>query len=255
MIQYAISEDIDLFVLLGGQSNAYGNTDGQPPTRPELIGDVNNAFIFDTDDYYTLNYPSNNQGNAFASELSLAYNYTTKTQRPIYIEKVAIPGPAIAQVSGEDDYNVNSGELFPGLKTAYTRLSGKIDSLGVSNPKIVLIWIQGERDARLGFGSQYESNFSDILNELNLVRQLDLVILNVINENIINNNQTPNFTKKNIDSVINAQMNLASNNDYIVNISMNEFTLSIIDNLHYGSEGQEQIGDQLFNIIKTNLGF
>ena len=54
------SSKIDLFVLLGGQSNAKGNTSGLAPTRSELIGSITDAYIYNGSSYATLHYPNNN---------------------------------------------------------------------------------------------------------------------------------------------------------------------------------------------------
>lgn len=241
--------EYDLFVLQPGQSNNFGQTGSQPPTRPELIGDINNAFIWDVDDYKTLNFPGNNQGDSFACEMSLAYNFTSQTGRQIYIDKIAVPGTAIYQESGNSDWNVASNELIVNLKDAYQRLINKAQSIGSENPKFVMIWIQGERDARVIESQQYYANFTDILNEVNSMMELDLVILNVLNSQLINSD---GFVQPYLDNVINHQLQVARDNSNVVNLDMNDFQLGL-DLLHYPSESQELIGDKAFDIIDDIL--
>lgn len=243
---------IDLYLLIGGQSNAVGTTSGADPTRSELLDPITNCIIDKNGTFETLDYPLNNQGNEFGPELSFGYNYTINTGAIMHMAKRAYSGSAVGIDISRDDFNVASLQDIVDLKDGLTKLKDKAILDGAANPKFVMVWIQGERDARLAFGADYQLNFNDILDELNIIETLDYVVLNLLNEGIVN--ASIYYEEVNITAVRNAQIALGAEHTYIDTIDMNNYTLGA-DDLHFTAEAQQLLGDALFNLVKAKYNF
>ena len=241
----------DMFILLAGQSNAVGNTSGLPPTRPELLGDIDNAMVWKGAFYGPLNYPNTNLGSLFGSEMSLAYNYTTNINKTLYIDKTAFGSTAIAQEVGFNDWNVNSNEHIVDLRASLTRLKNKAIELGVSSPKFVLVWIQGAKDANLATGNIYEANFNDILTDINAIQQLDYVIMNITNTDAYLN-ISGDILEADVLVLRDAQIALSSQG-YIENLDLDAFEYNLADPIHYTPNGYQNIGDAVWNMIKLKF--
>lgn len=246
MINPFLGDSIDLFILLFGQSNAVGTTSGDP-SRLELIGDIPQSYIYSDAVYQQLNYPDNNNGAAFGCELSLCFDYTNYCRRDVYIEKHARNGSSLAQEVGRQDWNVLSNELIVDAEDAMTRLKAKAAELNCKNPKFVSVWIQGERDARIGTGDEYQANFNAVLDALNAIQPLDLTVMNILNPQIVNS--SVDFTEENVQSVRQAQIDLINEHDYVIALDMLNYELGA-DDLHFTGDAQQQIGTDVFKMIQ-----
>lgn len=242
------NDSINLFVLAFGQSNLLGSTNSIDPSRLELHGNIPQAYIYSGSNYEQLNFPNNNNGLSFGPELSLCFDYTNYCRRDIYIEKVASSGAGISAEDGRSDFNVSTNELIVNVKSALSRLKAKSIELDSKNPKFVVLFIQGERDARINTGAFYYQNFSDIITELDNIQKLDLIIINVLNQQIVNNGN--GITFETLESVRQAQINLIKNNSRIRGLDMNKYPLRSDDHLHFTNVAQQMIGTDAFKTIQ-----
>lgn len=225
----------------GGQSNALGTNASTPSTSPiDYTAPITDVFIRTSGSTFaTLDYPSNDKGDAVGSNLSMGYALRSAFNRPLYTDVTALSGAPIAAEDGRQDFNVSTGELYPTLSASMLIIQNAIIAQE-REPYMILLWIQGERDtATPEMAAAWYDNFDDIVNQLIADGvSLDAVIVCYLNE-------TLDVDPTNRSLVRNNQIQwVADHPGFGWGFDLNPYPLGA-DEIHYDGSEQEQIGIDL----------
>ena len=135
--------------------------------------------------------------------------------------------------SPEGDTPETNGEL-------YNRLMERVHN-AVQNENIktvTFIWMQGERDARQGWGDVYAESLTGLIRQLesDLGRENIHVIIGRLSDFDMDNSDYPHWTV-----VRTAQMSVAESSPNIALINTDDLN-GPADDLHYTAEGYEELG-------------
>lgn len=246
-IKYAdgVSDHLEYdVILMGGQSNMVGQgklTDLEPMT-------FSNVSVFDFGVHPNLTPPKGNFGPEVGLSMSLDKNYPNKK---FILIKYAIGGASLLDWS--PNYDPQKAEItgHPEFGNMYKRLITLTDSLtkGRKVTLRALLWMQGERDARIPeAGVDYYSNFTLLVNSIR--KDLESPDLPVIFGKV---NPPPDRYPA-LDTVVRAQMRISQElpNTYVIDTDDLE---KWEDDLHYSSKGQIKLGvkfgEKLTELLKN----
>ena len=218
-------------ILMGGQSNMVGQ--GKQSDLEKMT--FANITFFDFSLDANLTKSKDHFGPEIGLSKELSKNYPNKK---FILIKYAIGGASLLDWS--PNYNKGKAEItgHPEFGNMYDKLLTLTDSLTNGyNVKIkALLWMQGERDARIPeAGENYYQNFE--------------LLISSIRKDLGNQNLPVIFGKVNppedgypaLDAVVNAQIRISKviPNTYIIDTDDLE---KWKDNLHYSSNGQLDLG-------------
>ena len=249
-----INKNIVLNLLISGQSNGVGTSEDGLLASQYLRDPIQNALIYDGVNWSTLEYNVNNKGNdagtnRYGSELSFAFNWVDKVGK-VNIEKYAVGATGIAQDGTKDDFNVNSNELFPNLKSAYQNLVNYSNNTKQDNETHIFVYYPffGERDAVLNNGNEFDTNFIDMVNELETIKSFHHIFINQLSSNAITTGYAPAI---NVNRVRNAADRLKihfGNKGILTDMTQYGFH----DAIHFSAINYEKIGNDLSDkLIQT----
>lgn len=233
-VKYAdgVSDQLEYdVILMGGQSNMVGQgklIDLEPMSFP-------NSTFFDFSTNPNLTPPKGNFGPEVGLSMVLRKNYPN---RRFLLIKYAIGGASLLDWS--PNYDAQKAEItgHPEFGNMYKRLITLTDSLTKGhNVKFrALLWMQGERDARIPeAGMHYHNNFELLINSIRKdLKSPDLpVIFGKVNP--------PPDRYPALDTVVRAQMRITQElpNTYLIDTDDLE---KWDDDLHYSSNGQINLG-------------
>jgi hypothetical protein len=218
-------------ILMGGQSNMVGQgklTDLEPMS-------FSNVTFFDLGLNPSLTPPQGNFGPEVGLSMELSKNYPNKR---FLLIKYAIGGASLLDWS--PNYDQQKAEItgHPEFGNMYKKLIMLTDSLTKGHQVKVraLLWMQGERDARIPeAGVNYYNNFELLINSIRKdLKSPDLpVIFGKVNP--------PPDRYPALDTVVGAQMRISQElpNTYLIDTDDLE---KWEDDLHYSSNGQIDLG-------------
>lgn len=245
----ALGLDEYLGMIIAGQSNAVGLTTPAVPTAT-YAGVIEGAAIRTTGNTFkTLKYPTNNKGSDFGCELTLCYDLFAAWGRPVFIEKVAVSGAAVYDDFPNQNYNIHSAStIYPELRDGILALKTRIRLYG-KTPKIILIWIQGERDTQNStVANAWNANFEEIYTQL----IIDGAAADYVMMNLLNPDQTAAGTPTERATVRAGQLQFINNHTNGFALDMAGRALQA-DNLHYTGPAQEQIGHDIATIVFNQI--
>jgi len=233
-------------ILMGGQSNMVGQGD---------LNDIGNYSLPDNIKYYDYGMApgfKKHPSDKFGPEMGLAQVLSSRyPDKSFILIKYAIGGSSMLNWS--TDYDplkaelTGKAELFGSM---YKAFNDKVDSIlqDVKHKKVALLWMQGERDARVPEAAvEYYVNFKDLIESIRIdVKNSDLpVIFGKIN--------SPVELYPALEIVRDAQ-------EKIVNSVSNTFLIDTDDlekwddQIHYSSKGQvalgKRFGEQIVLILE-----
>lgn len=249
-ITYTLELDDIIGACIAGQSNGYGfNVGDTPSTTPvDLQAPMENVFVNNSGSWQQLNWPINDYGDDVGSILTTGYYLEQTYDRPVYLDVLAVSGAPVAAEAGRQDFNISTAELFPQLLTTMLDIQNKIIAEN-RDPFMVLVWIQGERDAGASASATaYRDNVDDVVNELIIGGvQLKAVVMNILNDDLTSSG----ILLTDLRTVQNHQLQFINQNEIAWPLDMNLFTLGA-DFIHYPGAQQELIGIESHGII-TNF--
>lgn len=220
-------------ILLAGQSNmeGMGKVSDLSPMNFESI------HFFD----FGLNSNMKKPVGNFGPEIGLAktLNENFPNRKFIFI-KYAIGGSSLLDWAPKYDTEKAKISGHPEFGNMYARLLELTDSLtsGLSTKPVAVLWMQGERDARIPeAGKDYYKNFKNLINSMR--KDLDdkslLFIFGKVNP--------PRETYLALETVNRAQVKTAEKikNTFLISTDNLE---KWGDNLHYSSQGQLELGER-----------
>lgn len=246
-----LSLDHNIGIVVAGQSNSYGTNASTPSTTPvDLTAPMTDVFIqVSLGNWQTLDYPTNDEGDAVGCNLTLGYYLRQAFNRPVYMDVIGVSGAPVSAEAGRQDFNVSTRELYVDLLNSLKGVRDKI-ILEDRTPFLILVWIQGERDTNTAAQADaYDDNLRDVINSL-IADGVDLkaVIINRINTGIFAAGPLP----ANIATVRARQTEIVDQKSFAHIFEMNAYTLSA-DNIHYDGDQQEQIGIDLVDFINGTI--
>lgn len=225
-------------ILMGGQSNMVGQ--GKQTDLEKMT--FANITFYDLGLNPDLTNPKGNFGPEVGLSMELSKQFPDSK---FILIKYAIGGASLLDWSPNYSYQKAKITGHPEFGNMYNKLLSITDSLtkGYNVKLKALLWMQGERDARIPeAGIDYYKNFELLINSIrkDLKNPEMPVIYGKINP--------PKERYPVLDTVVNAQKRISEEltNTYIVetdNIEKWE------DNLHYSSNGQIDLGTRFGKII------
>lgn len=229
-------------ILMGGQSNMVGQgklTDLEPMS-------FSNVTFFDLGLNPSLTPPQGNFGPEVGLSMELSKNYPNKR---FLLIKYAIGGASLLDWS--PNYDQQKAEItgHPEFGNMYKRLIMLTDSLTKGHQVKIraLLWMQGERDARIPeAGVDYYNNFELLINSIRKdLKSPDLpVIFGKVNP--------PPDRYPALDTVVGAQMRISQElpNTYLIDTDDLE---KWEDDLHYSSNGQIDLGVKFGEMLTEHI--
>ncbi len=218
-------------VLMGGQSNMVGKG------KIEVLNKMN----FKNISYFDFGLEPNfiNPIDNFGPEVGVAEELNNNFPNENFILiKYAIGGSSLLDWS--PNYSKEKAEItgYPEFGNMYEKLLNKIDSVtaGLNYEIVALLWMQGERDARIPeAGKDYYNNFKLLISSLR--NDLNSPNLPIIYGKI----SPPKDKYPAVDTVVSAQLKINQDlhNMYIISTDDIE---KWDDNTHYSSNGQLELG-------------
>lgn len=229
-------------ILMGGQSNMVGQgklTDLEPMS-------FSNVTFFDLGLNPSLTPPQGNFGPEVGLSMELSKNYPNKR---FLLIKYAIGGASLLDWSPNYDQQKAKITGHPEFGNMYKRLIMLTDSLTKGHQVKVraLLWMQGERDARIPeAGVNYYNNFELLINSIRKdLKSPDLpVIFGKVNP--------PPDRYPALDTVVGAQMRISQElpNTYLIDTDDLE---KWEDDLHYSSNGQIDLGVKFGEMLTEHI--
>lgn len=250
---YAQNDQIG--VIFGGQSNMAGQNSPDIPSVPYNAA-ISGARLRNSGGAWgTMIYPSNNLGAIgganFGPELSFSYALQAAFGRIIYGVKVSKTGASMFSDPTNPHFNIDSAgadPLYPTLLAEALALKARIVATG-KTPKIILYWIQGERDCLNSTTvAAWSTNF---MNMVNALIAAGVPIYKIIID--INDPTQTAGSPADLATLIAAKNALvAANPGYIYGQSMVGIPRAA-DNIHYTGPGQITNGINGAAIVTTNI--
>jgi len=234
-------------ILMGGQSNMVGQG---------KIEEIDNSELPDNIKYFNYGMSPGfkiSSSDRFGPEIGLAQQLSAKyPDKEFILIKYAIGGASMLNWSADYDSLkakiTGNPELFGNMHKAFNQ---KTDSIlqGMKHQKVALLWMQGERDARIPeAGVDYYDNFKNFVESIGIdSKNTDLPIL-------FGKVNPPLERYSALDTVRKAQ-------ERIVNDVANTFLIETDDlekwddEVHYSSNGQldlgRRYGEQLIMIMEN----
>ncbi|MAO15461.1 MULTISPECIES: sialate O-acetylesterase [Flavobacteriaceae] len=218
-------------ILMGGQSNMVGR--GKQIDLDEMM--FSNISFFDFGLSPGLINPKDNFGPEIGISMQLSKNNPNKK---FILIKYAIGGASL--LDWAPNYSKDKAEITgnPQFGSMYNRLIKLTDSLteGLNAKVKALIWMQGERDARIPeAGKDYYGNFEKLINSVRIdyENQEMPIIFGKINP--------PKAWFPALDNVVDAQIRISEEipNTYFIDTDSLE---KLNDDIHYSSNGQINLG-------------
>ncbi len=229
-------------ILMGGQSNMVGQgklTDLEPMS-------FSNVTFFDFGLNPSLTPPKGNFGPEVGLSMELSKNYPNKR---FLLIKYAIGGASLLDWSPNYDQQKAKITGHPEFGNMYKRLIMLTDSLTKGHQVKIraLLWMQGERDARIPeAGVDYYNNFELLINSIRKdLKSPDLpVIFGKVNP--------PPDRYPALDTVVGAQMRISQElpNTYLIDTDDLE---KWEDDLHYSSNGQIDLGVKFGEMLTEHI--
>lgn len=241
-------------IMIWGQSNALGSTDGVAPTTSPINYQlpITSASIYipSSGRFNTLQYPANNDGNLFGCELSVSYDIIQAIGRPIHIGKKAVTGAPLYNQVGTDNFSPDAAagdRLIDDLVTVNVALKNRCALYG-KTPFIISIWIGGEADSQsdataAAIRTNYEATKAYVLANGG---QIDAEIVSILNQNYAN------ATPTQIATVRSELTSYCDETSTAYDLDMDAFPLRA-DNIHFTGPGQEAIGIASADIILDDI--
>ena len=239
--------------LLGGQSNAKGLADPSGlPTSPhnlQLPQDDVDFYSTDAGGLTTLR-PLANFGPEITWGRRLADELGDGLTTRVAIIKYALGGTdlEVDWKAGGDGTTSGDG---PRYVTFQNEVGAGLAALASAYPGAVIeiegmLWVQGERDAKVGYENNYGANLTDFISDVRLTYGADLPF--IISRLSIDQTDIPAGP---LVIVRAAQDAVAAADPLAAVVDTDGFGLQV-DNLHFNALGQQQIGDasaiQLLNL-------
>jgi hypothetical protein len=166
------------------------------------------------------------------------------------MNKVAVDGAPIADEDGRQDFNINTNELYITFRDSTKDLVDKCYTLEKC-AIIVVVWIQGERDAGFtSYADSYLSNMNAIDARLSAegapVHHWIMTLINTALTSV-------GLTAANIATVRSAQQAFASARRNVTTFDMSAYTLDAGNPAHYSGAQYELIGTAIANLIKSDV--
>ena len=156
----------------------------------------------------------------------------------------ALPGEDIVLIkyaaSGtdlENNWDPATGPEYTAFKNTVAAALAELDTQGVTYNIQAMLWTQGERDARQGFGPNYESNLSAFIADVRSEYGSDLPFL----VSQLSSGQT-DLPALGLSQVRTAQANVAAGDPGTHLIVTDTFPLDHDGDLHFGTNGQLALG-------------
>lgn len=238
-----------LGIIIAGQSNAVGLTTPDVPTST-YAGVIEGIAIRTTGSTFkTMKYPTNNKGSNFGCELTLGYDLFQEYGRPVFMEKVAVSGAAVYDDFPNPNYNIHSAStIYPDLRDGILALKARIALYG-KTPKIILIWIQGERDTQNStVAAAWNANFEEVYTRL----ILDGAAADYVVMNLLNPDQLAAGTPAERALVRAGQQKFITDHANAFPLDMDGRALQG-DDLHYTGAAQEQIGHDIASMVFNQI--
>ena len=256
-VDRAIGE-VDVLIL-AGQSNAVGRTDGSfltgqgpgaggfPGGFPGVLwsrlwydlpveGDSGGAFV-------AMGPQEKGDGSTFfGPEITLGATAAMETMHELAIVKVAQGGTSLAGDPNKADWHPHTrGELFDLLIDTVGQATAALEDDGEEYRFAGLFWVQGERDSRsFDMASSYEANLTDWIAAVR--DALDEPGLPVVISRI--HDDLPSEAFLYADQVRDAQLAVAGADPLVQWIDADDLSLSS-DQIHYDETGQLELGRRL----------
>lgn len=232
-------------VLMGGQSNMVGRgkvSDLQDSALPDGF------ILYDFSLKYDLTKPEGN----FGPEIGLAQVLHQKLpDRKFILVKYAIGGASL--LDWAPDYSREKAKMTGHTEfgNMYKKLFSKLDSVNKLYKRtriVALLWMQGERDARiLEAGLVYRENFEKLIRAAR--RDTDVPKLPVIFGTI--NPLEKGWPAREKVRKAQSDISMSDNGAFLIDT---DALLKWDDSLHYSSKGQidlgKAFGEKLVNILK-----
>jgi len=244
-----------LGIIFGGQSNMAGQNSPDTPSAPYNAAISGSRLKNAGGAWGTMIYPTNNLGAItganFGPELSFCYNLQAAFGRIVYSVKVSKTGASMFSDATNPHFNIDSAgadPLYPTLLAEALALKARIVATG-KNPKIILYWIQGERDCLNSTTvAAWSANF---MNMVNALIAAGVPIFKIIID--INDPTQTAGSPADLATLIAAKNALvAANPGYIYGQSMVGIPRAA-DNIHYTGPGQITNGLNGASIVTTNI--
>lgn len=236
------SSGVTLYVLWG-QSNQEGSP-VDPGNLPEyLTGPQDSIYIYNNNQYETLEAGVNSLGNPWGPEMEMGYRLREHYNTKIYISKYAVGGTSLGPTAGQD-WLPSLDERYVTALAHYNASLAKLQSDLPGETIIVKhLWNQGEQDMDSDTNStNYEVNETALFNQ----------IISDINPTQILSARTSIKVPKNVtyrERVRTAKVNNASVFDIVYLIDTDSFTVEgdQPSGLHFDANGLVQLGEAYYN--------
>lgn len=249
-LPYTTSNDVDVYIM-DGQSNNKGKGEvSELPAR--LQGPLLNQYIWHENDFEILEDGQNQVGYAltsaggfdyseFGAEMEFAYQ-RKQENKTSYIVKVGRGGTYLAQKAGDDHSELSSNELHDRMLSLVSDAITNLQNAGKTPIIKAYFWMQGEWD---GLNTTDADNYEiNLTNKIAAVRS-DLSLPNlpvIIGRLSVNQTGVPERS-----TIRTAQDNVNTDVDNTSLIDTDSYTM--LDTLHFDTDGQISLGLALYNNI------
>jgi hypothetical protein len=217
--------------LLGGQSNMVGSGTDVGDLPPALRGPQDDVLFF----YGGTSSPISLQpgsGSQYGPEITFGRAMAD-----------AFPGQSIALIKHaqggtdlQNQWDPATGSVYANFRTVVADGLEALARAGHTNEIVGMLWTQGERDARLGYGASYEANLNEFIADVRARYGADLPFL----LSQLSALQT-NLPADGLDQVRQAQANVAATDPNSHLVVTDSFGMRS-DNLHFSGAGQVALG-------------
>lgn len=227
--------------LLAGQSNMEGYGDNSDltgslasPLSTVQIWKSGTSSFADLAPGYGVGGGSNGSGSYFGPELVFGHELAGALPG----KEIVLIKYAVSATDLENDWEPSTNGTYTAFKNTVTNALTALGTPGVDYQIEALLWSQGERDARQGFGPNYESNLNAFIADVRLQYGSDLPFL----LSQLSSGQT-DLPVLGLSQVRTAQANVAGNDPNAYLIATDSFALDHDVDLHFGTNGQLALGE------------
>lgn len=223
-------------LVIGGQSNARANTQGDDPSS-QYLGLADGSQIYNYNNGLWLNIDFNSVGSVDGLSFGIDIPFGHKSSNaslPCRMGKRAESSTSL-KVHWQPGTTLNND-----MKEAINAVKTKLSDDGLSNPLWVFYWNQGEKDANDGTTVQeYVDNWNLIFGQWDAIQSFDIIYMCKTNSNL------DPITYQDLGNVRTAQQQIIDSDSRYRLIDMNDYALGP-DGLHYTGPVQEAIGERVF---------
>ncbi len=229
-VNSANAEALKVF-LLGGQSNMQGV--GNNSDLPAALQSPQNDVLMYFGSSLTVLQPGfGNTSSQFGPEIT--FGRTLADARPA--ENFALIKYAVSGTDLENQWDPNTGSIYANFQNTVSNGLTALANAGHTTEIVGMLWTQGERDAREGYGPNYEANLNELIADVRTNYGTDLPFL----LSQLSSGQT-NLPALGLGQVRQAQANVATADPLAWMINTDLFSLNT-DDLHFDATGQQSLG-------------